>query len=212
CPHQYRRSLMRCPHAYDSCLLARDQDARPSADGSLSSKIGHLTNGAPCFFLMQPLISPKSNPRMARLPLKPHLRLLWLFGLLCGVFFTADLAQAEPTRPKFDPNDKRPMPTVSLLTMGPGDEAFFKFGHNAIRVRYPGPNRDYVYNFGTFAFDSPTLILDFLTGKFRYWLSVQGFESTVRHYAQANRSVYEQELSLAGYQARHLADVLEVNA
>src|SRR5690606_3411853 len=113
--------------------------------------IGQLANGVPCFFLMQPPISPKSDPRMARLSLKPHVRLLWLFALLCGGFFAPDLARAEPTRPVFDPNDKRPMPTVSLLTMGPGDEAFFKFGHNAIRVRYPRSDRDYVYNFGTFA-------------------------------------------------------------
>lgn len=144
-----------------------------------------------------------------RVPPRSPLRLLLAILSVCLLL---DTARANPSVPTFDPTDTRPMPTVSLLTMGPGDQAFFKFGHNAIRVRYPGNQGDYVYNFGTFAFDSPTLILDFLTGKFRYWLSVQTFQSTLRHYSQANRSVYEQELNLAGYQARHLADVLEINA
>jgi hypothetical protein len=121
-------------------------------------------------------------------------------------------ARAKGTLPVFDMNDKRPPPIISVLTMGPGDEAFFKFGHNAIRVHYPNSTFDQVYNFGTFQFDSPTLILDFLTGKFRYWLSVQSFESTLRHYRLANRSMYEQELGLAGYQALTLADDLRKNA
>lgn len=121
-------------------------------------------------------------------------------------------AWAKGTVPVFDINDRRPAPVISILTFGPGDAAFFKFGHNAIRVHYPNTNFDQVYNFGTFQFDSPTLILDFLTGKFRYWLSVQSYDSTVRHYRLANRSVYEQELALAPYQARTLADDLRVNA
>jgi hypothetical protein len=134
---------------------------------------------------------------------------VFIFGLVWGA---PSVAYAKGTVPVFDINDKRPAPVISVLTMGPGDEAFFKFGHNAIRVRYPGTTHDQVYNFGTFQFDSPTLILDFLTGKFRYWLSVQSFESTVRHYRLANRSVYEQELDLAPYQARTLADDLRKNA
>src|SRR5690606_329651 len=48
------------------------------------------------------------------------------FGLL------AEDAHAKPA-PMFDPTDTRPVPKVSILTMGPGDQAFFKFGHNAIR-------------------------------------------------------------------------------
>lgn len=132
-----------------------------------------------------------------------------VFSLLAGL---STPAHAKGTVPVFDINDRRPAPVISVLTMGPGDEAFFKFGHNAIRVRYPNTNHDLVYNFGTFQFDSPTLILDFLTGKFRYWLSVQSYESTVRHYRLANRSVHEQELALADYQARTLADDLRTNA
>src|SRR5664279_3689536 len=50
--------------------------------------------------------------------------------------------------------------TISLLTMGPGEHPFTKFGHSAIWVHDARTNHDEVYNFGTFAFDSPTLLLD----------------------------------------------------
>lgn len=138
---------------------------------------------------------------------------LTLLGSVCvSVAFPTEIALAKAPAPTFDPKDTRPTPKVSILTMGPGDQAFFKFGHNAIRINYPGTTHDYVYNFGTFQFDNPTLILDFLAGKFRYWLSVQTFAGTYQHYKSENRSLYEQELNLAAYQARGLADALRENA
>lgn len=130
-----------------------------------------------------------------------------IFG--CALALVGLLAKgAQAKAPVFDPTDTRPVPKVSVLTMGPGDQAFFKFGHNAIRIYYPGTEHDYVYNFGTFQFDNPTLILDFLTGKFRYWLSVQTYRGTLNHYKHEDRSLYEQELNIAPWQARALADTL----
>jgi hypothetical protein len=140
-------------------------------------------------------------------------RCLVAFGMVvaCSSISTK-AAYAKMPEPVFDPNDTRPVPKVSILTMGPGDQAFFKFGHNAIRIQYPGTNFDRVFNFGTFQFDNPTLILDFLAGKFQYWLSVQSYQGTVEHYKRENRSLYEQELYMADYQARALADALLENA
>ena len=71
--------------------------------------------------------------------------------------------------------DGRPrMPLdVHVLTFGPGDHPFLKFGHDALWIhddREAGTDR--VYNFGTFSFDSPRLIFDFLGGRMTYWLSV----------------------------------------
>lgn len=137
---------------------------------------------------------------------------LWWVSCLGALVLVGLLARGAHAKAVFDPNDMRPAPKVSILTMGPGDQAFFKFGHNAIRITYPGTDYDYVYNFGTFQFDNPTLILDFLAGKFRYWLSVQSFRTTVGHYKAENRSLYEQELALAPFQARALADSLRENA
>ncbi len=105
-------------------------------------------------------------------------------------------------------------PTISVLTFGPGDETFSKFGHDAIWVRdprQPSQLRDLVFNYGTFRFDSPWLLLDFLKGKLRYWLSVSSLERTVAAYRAANRSVSAQELELSPEQARALAAFLHEN-
>src|SRR5689334_17904753 len=72
--------------------------------------------------------------------------------------------------------------TVGLLTFGPGDHPFFKFGHNAIWVHDSVKRVDRVYNFGTFFFDSPLLIPTFLKGKLKYWLSVDALNSTIAIY------------------------------
>lgn len=101
--------------------------------------------------------------------------------------------------------------TVSVLTMGPGDHPFSRFGHIAIAIEdEDGP--DLVYNYGTFSFESPTLVSDFLRGRLRYWLSVDRIERTVASYSRANRSVVKQELELSPEQKRRLAELLAHNA
>jgi hypothetical protein len=101
--------------------------------------------------------------------------------------------------------------TIYALTFGPGDHPFFKFGHNAIWVQ-PKSSQGLVYNFGTFAFDSPALIPKFLRGKFMYWLSVAGFDDTVESYRSANRSILAQELDLTPDQRVRLWQALRLNA
>jgi hypothetical protein len=101
--------------------------------------------------------------------------------------------------------------TVYALTFGPGDHPFFKFGHNAILIQ-PANVQGLVYNFGTFAFDSPSLIPKFLRGKFMYWLSVAGVDDTLESYASANRSILAQELDLTPAQRWNLWEALRINA
>jgi hypothetical protein len=106
-------------------------------------------------------------------------------------------------------------PTISVLTFGPGDETFSKFGHDAIWVRdprQPPGKRDLVFNYGTFRFDSPWLIMDFLKGKLSYWLSVGSLERTLAAYRAANRSVSVQELALSPEQALAMTAFLHKNA
>ncbi|MCU0656819.1 MAG: DUF4105 domain-containing protein [Polyangiaceae bacterium] len=102
--------------------------------------------------------------------------------------------------------------TVSVLTFGPGDHPFFKFGHNAILVHDERRRTDRVYNFGTFAFDSPALIPVFLKGKLRYWLSVQSLGGTIAAYRRENRTIDAQELALPPELRRQIVDALETNA
>lgn len=102
--------------------------------------------------------------------------------------------------------------TVEILTFGPGTHPFTRFGHNAIRIIDRRAGTDMVYNFGTFTFDSPRLILDFLAGRLRYWLSRSSMASAEALYRRENRDIEAQELNLSAEQKRELATRLEVNA
>ncbi len=138
--------------------------------------------------------------------------------LRVAAWTAAILASAVAVPGHAEPGDDL---TVSVLTFGPGDHPFFKFGHNAIMIeqRPPGevssgtrPGPGWVYNFGTFAFDSPALIPKFLRGRFKYWLSVSSVEDTLESYAAANRSILAQELDLGAGQKWALAQALRENA
>src|SRR5262245_21822070 len=104
-----------------------------------------------------------------------------------------------------------PPPRVFLLTLGPGEHPFFKFGHNAIWID-PIGGASTVYNFGTFDFGTPALIPKFVMGRFQYWLSTAGLEQTLWHYQADNRSIDSQEMNLTPEQRRDLKRSLEVNA
>jgi len=102
--------------------------------------------------------------------------------------------------------------TVSLLTMGPGEHPFTKFGHSAIWVHDARSSRDEVFNFGTFAFDSPTLLLDSVQGLLPYWLSVQGLSGTLESYREQRRSLLASELELTPAERLALLVALRDNA
>jgi hypothetical protein len=131
------------------------------------------------------------------------------FLLIVSFIATSALsAAAEP--PQFaEPAD--PL-TVELLTMGPGEHPFFKFGHNAIRIRDARKGSDTVYNYGTFSFDSPTLLQDFFKGRLQYWLSRESMATTLAHYAGEDRSLLTQRLSLSAAQKLELKRQLDRNA
>jgi hypothetical protein len=101
--------------------------------------------------------------------------------------------------------------TISLLTMGPGEHPFTKFGHSAIWVHDAASGRDEIYNYGTFDFNSPTLFVDSARGKLPYWLSVQSLAGTLRSYAAAQRSLLASELELSPAQRAALYAALVEN-
>src|SRR5580765_671599 len=123
------------------------------------------------------------------------------------VFVVLALAPAARAAPEIslpvDPGTMTRLPPgspdplrVFVMTMGPGDHPFFRFGHNAIWIRDQVAGTDKVYNFGTFRFDSPRLIFDFLGGRLNYWLSVSSLPHVVAEYRRENRTVAIQELDL----------------
>lgn len=106
----------------------------------------------------------------------------------------APALEAQPT-----PADSQAL-TVWLMTMGPGDAVWERFGHNAIRIRDARTGDDRVYNWGMFSLDQSGFILQFLRGRMRYWMASEDAALTVEAYRQRNRSVTIQELDLTGAQ------------
>jgi hypothetical protein len=119
-------------------------------------------------------------------------------------------AGAVPAPPAPIPGEEL---SVYVLTMGPGDHPFFKFGHNAIWIQDRKARKDLVYNFGTFRFDSfQAMVPAFLRGRQMYWLSVNSVQQTLASYEAENRTVEAQELDLDPADRQALKQRLEENA
>jgi hypothetical protein len=123
-------------------------------------------------------------------------RLLVLFALL--ILAPAVRAQDAP-------------PQISLLTIGPGEIFFERFGHNAIVVREPGTEA-VAYNYGIFDFDQQDFLLNFARGRMRYRMAVDDLDDDIAMYMDEGRRITEQPLDLAPAQARALVEFLEWNA
>jgi hypothetical protein len=102
--------------------------------------------------------------------------------------------------------------TIYLMTMGPGDAVWEKFGHNAIWIHDSARGTDVAYNWGLFDFEASDFMSRFLKGDMRYWMGGFDQKATVDFYRQANRSVIAQELSLTPAQRTELARFVEWNA
>ncbi|MFM1877944.1 MAG: hypothetical protein RLZZ241_810 [Bacteroidota bacterium] len=105
-----------------------------------------------------------------------------------------------------------PRARVSILTCGPGTELYSTFGHSAFRVWDPAQNIDWVYNYGTFDFNTPNFYMKFARGKLDYALSKSVFSSFLYTYQIEQRWVQEQVLALSATQEQALFNFLEQNA
>lgn len=99
----------------------------------------------------------------------------------------------------------------SLITCTPGDELYNQFGHSAIRLVDSGIGFDFVYNFGTFNFETPNFGVKFVQRKLLYTLSKSQYKPFVNVYIHENRGVAEQKLILDANQKQKLFEFLETN-
>lgn len=100
---------------------------------------------------------------------------------------------------------------ISLLTCGPGQAVYSKYGHSALWVFDPGRGIDRVYNYGTFDFYSNKFYFEFIRGTAMYNLSVTNFLNFRNEYISENRFIKEQELNLSPAEKQDLFHKLEVN-
>lgn len=111
-----------------------------------------------------------------------------------------------------DRDDTDDIYRIHVITIGPGDELFTRFGHIALMVEDRNTNERLVYNFGTFDFEDPKLRFKYARGFLNYWLSVVPFEPFLNYYARTNRDVWLQTLNLSDAKAREVAMRLRENA
>lgn len=102
--------------------------------------------------------------------------------------------------------------TLYLVTIGPGDLVWERFGHNAIWIHDARAGTDVAYNWGLFDFQQEDFIARFLQGEMLYWMGGFDAHRMVELYVHENRSVELQELNLAPAQRLALQDFVRWNA
>ncbi|MCC5929591.1 MAG: DUF4105 domain-containing protein [Cyclobacteriaceae bacterium] len=100
---------------------------------------------------------------------------------------------------------------ISIITAEPGEELYSTFGHSAIRIKDDLQNMDYVFNYGTFNFNTPNFYMKFARGKLPYLLSVQEYENFRIGYEYENRGLSEQVLNLTLRDKQAIFDFLMEN-
>lgn len=101
--------------------------------------------------------------------------------------------------------------TVYLLTMGPGDEVWEKFGHNAIWIHDERTGTDSAYHWGLFDFADKDFIPRFVQGRMRYAMGSFGLAETLEAYRRTNRTVWSQRLNLTPSERQRLQAFVQWN-
>lgn len=129
-----------------------------------------------------------------------HFRILFVFLCAC----LSGVASGQQT-------ELGPDARISVITCGPGTDLYAQFGHSAFRVQDPSQGLDWVYNYGTFDFDTPNFYMKFARGKLLYALSRTDFPNFLYTYQLEGRWVSEQLLDLDQGQKAVLFEFLERN-
>ena len=100
---------------------------------------------------------------------------------------------------------------VSLLTCGPGNEAYSLFGHTAIRISQPSRGMDVVVNYGMFSFKQKYFIPRFVLGLTDYQMGITTFDDFKAEYEYEQRWVFEQTLNLTSKEKSTLLQAVDQN-
>lgn len=133
--------------------------------------------------------------------IKKILQLLLLFS----VFSVKADPKIPPLRPLSD------SAYITVLTCAPGSMLYSTFGHSAFGVVDPVQGVDWVFNYGTFNFNTPHFYLKFASGKLLYKLGVERRSRFLREYKTEHRMVVEDRLNLTQTQKQQLFDALVNN-
>jgi hypothetical protein len=135
-------------------------------------------------------------------------RLLLLVLLASGTAAILADAQIPPASPA-EPGSEL---TVSVITLGQGDQVWERYGHNALWIHDGARGTDWTYNWGVFDASSPLFIVRFVRGRMRYWLERVDVQHLLAFYRSSDRTITIQRLVLTPAQRVAIRDFVEWNA
>ncbi|MFC5579632.1 DUF4105 domain-containing protein [Rhodanobacter terrae] len=97
---------------------------------------------------------------------------------------------------------------VSLITYGPGETYWERFGHDAIELRDSASGEAINFNYGVFDFNEANFFLNFARGRMHYLMDAGPSDLDQSYYVEAGRSVTRQRLAMTAEQAGALRDFL----
>ncbi|MET3652543.1 hypothetical protein ABIC75_002275 [Dyella japonica] len=97
---------------------------------------------------------------------------------------------------------------VSLVTYGPGDTYWERFGHDAIELRDTVSGEAVTFNYGVFDFDESGFLLNFARGQMHYLMDAAPSDVDQHYYTEVGRSVTRQRLAFTPAQAAEMRDYL----
>lgn len=100
---------------------------------------------------------------------------------------------------------------ISLLTCESGNALYSTFGHSALRVIDKKHQKDLVFDYGNFDFNTPFFAFRFLRGSLDYHLGVTSFRDFQKSYRRIKRSVTEQSFSLTMEAKKEIYQALLTN-
>jgi uncharacterized protein DUF4105 len=132
---------------------------------------------------------------------------LQLTAVLTSAMMT--VAGAQAPRSPAEPGSEL---TVSVITLGQGDQVWERFGHNALWIHDAARGTDRTYNWGVFDASDAGFILRFVRGRMRYWMETVDVQRLLDFYRSYDRTITIQRLALSPPQRVALRDFVDWNA
>jgi hypothetical protein len=102
--------------------------------------------------------------------------------------------------------------SVTVITFGPGEDVWERFGHNALWIHDGRAGTDVAWNWGLFDFAQPDFLQRFLSGDTKYWMAGEDAYRMIAAYHEMGRMITLQRLDLTQAQAAALRDFVQWNS
>jgi hypothetical protein len=97
---------------------------------------------------------------------------------------------------------------VALVSYGPGETYWERFGHDAIQLRDTVSGQSVNFNYGEFDFDEKDFFINFARGRMHYLMGATLSSTDESQYVEVGRSITRQKLAITAEQASALRDFL----